>query len=202
MNCRLYVILLFFIMTVFHNPVFSQDQTDKEYKNHKYAIGFNYYSNFNDFQAGGFYESEIDFDGEFGYSLNPSMVVGTKLHYSYLNAKDEDSRSMGSKFTLIPFYRYYLSKNLFFESGVGIGYGFYSFHNEINTLLREHEDIIIYRLLFATGYDLFINKGKSMVVRPSIHYMYKKEKILKYPNSANNNKENEFGISVGFIILI
>lgn len=198
------ILLTFFLsqLTIFSQYVSETNLEEEQEHFYRYALGFNYDLSIENYKSIEFDESNIDFSFDFGRFINPTIMIGVKLYHSYLHFSDESSETKGFRVSCIPIIRYYLIRGLFCESGVGLGYGFYSFHNDVNILLRDWEDIIIYRFLISTGYDIPINKNKSIIIRPSVYYMFKKDKIIKYPDSANNNKENEIGISVGFIIFI
>lgn len=170
----------------------------------KYATGINLYSHFGDYQLGGFSESIIEFSGEFGRFVKPSIVLGFRLHNAILIEKGEVVISGGTNFrlSLNPYFRYYMYGNLFSEASIGVGYGFNKFRNESGGLLREWENLLIYRYHFATGYDIDILKNKTLVIRPMIYIMQRHMKTPQYEEMPKNNKETETGISISFIINI
>jgi hypothetical protein len=168
----------------------------------KYEVGFSYYSHFRDYQHGYYYVSKIDFSGEFGYSLFSSMMVGINIHLTYESERaksDGDGHSV-PRVSFGPYLRYYFNSSFYFESGIGLGRGKISFHDDSGNLMRDFEEVRLSRFHVAAGYDIPLTKKKSLVVRPSVYYMQKKQKIPEYPESANNNKESEIGLSISLII--
>jgi hypothetical protein len=205
MSLKPYIVLLIMVIPYFQFYVYSQEYSELILSNEyealpKYEVGFSYYSHFRDYQLGGFYESRIDFSGEFGVRIGLPILAGLKLHQSYLYDKDETDKTTRFVLSGILFLRYYLINNLFCESGVGTGYGFYSFNNENGNLVWDWADIRISRFLIASGYDIHMNKDRSLVFRPSVHYSVIREKLPEYPDSPNNHIKKELGFSISAII--
>ena len=94
MNLKLHIVFVFLIIFQFQENVIAQVINNENLPSEngglpRFEIGFSYYSNFRDLQLGGFHESRIDFSGDFGVSIHPSIMVGLKLHQSYLQNKGE-----------------------------------------------------------------------------------------------------------------
>lgn len=207
MNLKLHMVFVFLIVLQFQENVIAQVKHNGNLPDEvgglpRFEIGFSYYSNFRDLQLGGFYESRIDFSGDLGVTIHPSIMVGLKLHQSYLQNKGESYKIHSFRISSIPFFRYYPVNNWYCETGFGLGYGFHLFQDDGADLERDREDLFIGRILFASGYDIHVSKDRSLVLRPSINYMLIREKIPKYPDSPNNGTEKEFTFSFSLLIHI
>ena len=207
MNLKLHIVFILLIILHFQENVISQVKNDTNLSGEniglpRFEVGFSYYSNFRDLQLGGFYKSRIDFSGDFGISISPSIMVGLKLHQSFLQDKGESYKIQSFKMSGIPIFRYYLIKNWYCETGIGFGYGFHKFHDDSSNIERERENIHLLRFLIASGYDIHLTKNNSLVLRPSVYYMFKREKIPEYPESLNNSTETELAFSISLIIHI
>lgn len=207
MSLKLHIVFILLLILHFQENVISQVKNDTNLSSEniglpRFEVGFSYYSNFRDLQLGGFYESKIDFSGDFGVSLNPSIMIGLKLYQSYLLDNGESYRIQSFRMSGIPFFRYYLINNWYCETGIGFGYGFHTFRNDNGNIERERENIHLLRFLVASGYDIHLTSDNSLVLRPSVYYMFNKEKIPEYPESLNNSTKTEFAFSVSLIIHI
>ncbi len=205
MNLKLHIVCILLIVFQFQENVISQVKNNGNLSSEniglpRFEVGFSYYSNFRDLQIGGFYESRIDFSGDFGVSINPLIMVGFKLHQSYLQNKGESHQIQSFRMSGIPFFRYYFINNWYCETGIGLGYGFHSFRDDGYDIERDRENIHLLRCLIASGYDIHLTRDNSLVLRPSVYYMFKREKIPEYPESLNNSTETEFAFSISLII--
>jgi hypothetical protein len=204
------IYILIFLLTLTTPLIYSnsaQEDKNKAINSDtipKYAVGFSLFSIFRDYQIGAFYTSNIEINCEFGFIINGSWRAGIKLNHSTYTEAAKSDRDGGIYFrmTLIPFLQYYPINQLFIESGLGVGYGFISFRDNEGDLLRDWEDLFLYRHYISTGYDIPITKSKLLIIRPSVNLMQRYEKTPNYPVLPKKSKETEIGFTVSFIFQI